>query len=72
MTSLGQREREYCVAIAVAKAGGAERRRRAQVAKRRRKADQQQHQPAQLQKPIVAAVVDNGLPKPTQIVFDED
>nr|CDS23420.1 lupus la ribonucleoprotein [Echinococcus granulosus] len=69
----GQREREYCVAIAVAKAGGAERRRRAQVAKRRRKADQQQqHQPAQLQKPIVAAVVDNGLPKPTQIVFDED
>lgn len=68
----GQRERAYCTAIAAAKAGGAERRRRAQVAKRRRKVDRQQCQPAQPQKPTVAAVVDNGLPKPTRIVFDEE
>ncbi|KAL5966707.1 La-related protein 7 [Taenia solium] len=68
----GQRERAYCATIAAAKAGGAERRRRAQVAKRRRKADRQQCQPAQPQKPTAAAAVNNGLPKPTRIVFDEE
>ncbi|KAL5110667.1 Serine/arginine-rich splicing factor 12 [Taenia crassiceps] len=68
----GRRERAYCATIAAAKAGGVERRRRAQVAKRRRKVGRRQCQPAQSQKPTVAAVVDNGLPKPTRIVFDED
>ncbi|VDM30193.1 unnamed protein product [Hydatigera taeniaeformis] len=68
----GQRERAYCATIAAAKAGGAERRRRVQVAKRRRKVNQQHYRPSQPQKLTAPAVVDNGLPKPTRIVFDEE